>query len=423
MKRFFAFLHVLALTLPLFACSSAIPDEKTEEPAAPAETRPQTEEKTKEEIPVRSVKAPLTERPNYVLSENASSDEIRAMAVKAMRDMLTVVWYPDRTIEYEFETYSGDYKSFKLPQNETYAGVPYTNGITGLFQFLEYYDPATGRVSCQNGEAFDLTIGGQCSGCVIWGVTTVASSLFYRGRWQRRADGYLPVGDITLDTGSQTVCAFNGKEKMFAAYAEMKPADWFVSTDHVMMAIEDAHVVRNADGSINGAESYVMIQDQQGGQRNSSATYVVTEDGERRHYSGRLSVKQTFEALFDKSYYPLTCAEFQGLKPYTMPSVTADREIVSLDDFNAAKIDSVYNIAVLRVNVFDEEGSVYARSVTTVHADMIAERIKSYPLERLKLNANTLKRNVSRTGDFTVTLTVIDATGSEFPVASFETTI
>ncbi len=427
MKKILAVLICLAFLLPLAAgCSSALPD-LPETGAATAGTAVTAEETapapvpTEEEgaAPARSLAAPWTERPNYVLSENATADEMRAMTVKAMWDMLSIPWYPDRTVSYEFRAYTGAIKPFTLYTSDTYAGLPYTNGFTGMFQFWEYYDTATGRLSCPAGDSINELLGNKCNSCVYWSLAAVDSSFNLYSGAGRNGSGFLPVGDYWLPNSgdSRDVCAKNGRETMYAAYAKMKPADWLSSYDHVMMAIEPAVVVRNADGSINGAESYVTIQDQQGGQRSSQYFKIV--DGETRHYSGRTSAKLTFQKLFDDTYLPLTLAEFQGTKPYVMPAVSLDREVDTYEDLLAATLKSEYFLTVFYLTMTDAEGNVaFSKTITTTYGDLQGGRLKAFPMTSLRIGKVPLSRATGLKGDYTLSITCRDATGTAFDVAS-----
>ncbi len=374
--------------------------------------------------PLRSVQAPMTERPCYALTANATPDEIRAMVVKAMRDELSIVWYPERDAEYTFtSTVTGQKKDFQLYTATNYAGLPYTNAITGLMQFWEYYDPATGRVRIPYDT--DHTLGNQCAGSIIWAWQSCVSSVKFKSIATRGTKGVLQLGDFTYTTGTMATCETNGAQVMYEAYALVKPADLLVSgtpgDNHVIMAILDAHVERSG-GVIDGKKSYIMIQDQRGGQRSNTSTYVITENGETHHYAGRLSAKYTFESLFTRGYLPYTCAEFQGLKSYTLPGVQADRSITSFDTLNAATLSSNYALCAFHITVRDAGGAeVYTRSHITNYTDMRNGRLTAYPLSGLQLTRSVLSGKA--TGSVTVEIRCVDATGSEFQVASFTASV
>ncbi len=435
MKKILSLVLTLVLVLPVFAaCSGAQPAGTAPAgttPATAAETA--TAPETAAEPEVRSVKSPMKERPCYALTADATPDEIRATAVKAMRDGLSIVWYPERDVEYTFTSTSataGFIWDFKLLSDTNYAGMPYTNAITGLMQFWEYYDPETGRVTVPQKDLINSTLGNQCAGGVIWGWAASVASVRYKSTSMRTGSsgGLIQVGDYVYDSaGTTATCESNGEQKMYASYAEVKPADFLVSgtpgDNHVVMAVEEAHVVKT-NGVIDGKASCVLIQDQRGGARSASSDYIKTEDGEQHHYSGRTGYEFTFEALFTKGYIPYTCAEFLGLQPYTLPGVETDIEINSFDDLNAATLSSNYYLCVFYITARDVQGNtVFSRTAITDYSDMKAQKLNAYPLSDLQISQRTLSRNASRKGDVVVEITCVDATGSEFRVASFETTI
>ena len=418
------------MILPLVSCSAApqstapVTDEKT---APVSETVPETVVETAAK-PSRSVQNPLKERPVYLLSEGATPDEMRALAVKAMRDELSVTWYVDRQIDYLFESSDGKtLKDIRLNPGETYCGMPYTNAITSLFHFLEYYDTETGYLNFSNNELLNTSIGNQCAGSVIWGLATVVTSVDFRSKGLRYADGILPLGNYTAyydDTkDSAEICSRNGAETMYEAYALIRPADVLHSSGHLMMAIQDAVVVRK-NGVIDGNESYVIVQNQEAGARQNTSQYVITENGERLHLSGRRELKLSFAKLFQDTYLPFTCQEFVGKKAYELPKVTLDREVTSLEDLSSAVVRSNHLLCIFNYRLLDQSGSeVYASRKLTTYTDMTKSKLKNYPLADLRLTAATLSRLSRQKGDFTLEISCLDCTGTEHDLASFPVTL
>ena len=90
------------------------------------------------------VNSPMKGWPCYALPKGASTDEIRAMAVKAMRDALTIKWVaPDY---YTLDKYMTDLSArfLHFRPDRVYAGMAYTNGNTGILTWLHFYDFETG---------------------------------------------------------------------------------------------------------------------------------------------------------------------------------------------------------------------------------------------------------------------------------------
>jgi hypothetical protein len=132
----------------------------------------------------------------------------------------------------------------------------------------------------------------------------------------------------------------------------------FVSTpdNHGMMAIDIPTVIYKDDGSIDLEKSYINIQDQRGGR--GAGFYEVEEGGEIIQYSGRTKAKFTFKQLLDKSYLPVTTAEFAGLKPYEKATATCSNATPkSIDDIRNATISSNYPLAVVNIIAADSFGN------------------------------------------------------------------
>ena len=423
-KSLIASLLFLSMIFSLVSCAKT-PAATVDHTAESAEsTLPADSAETSADLPQRSVLSPMREAPTYLLSEGATPDEMRALAVKAMRDELTVPWYVDHKVDYLFTSSDGvTMKSITLSPSETYAGMPYTNAITSLYHFLEYYDPETGRLLLSNDGLLDTAVGNQCAGSVIWGLATVASSVAFRTKGLRVTEGMIPLGNYTLSYGDKSnsteIAKRNGKETMFEAYAEMKLADVFASSEHIMMAIEEAHVVRK-NGAIDGDESYVMIQNQEAGARQNTSAYVEEVNGERLHFSGRRELKYTFSKLFEDGYLPLTCAEFLGQKEYELPKAEPDREIRSLEDLSAATVTSNRLLCVFYYRLLDENGKeAFAGKRLTTYTDMNNLKLKNFPLGDLRLSLTSLARSSRLKGDFTLALSCLDCTGTLHDLASF----
>lgn len=311
------------------------------------------------------VENPL-EYPNYTFSDQPSKTTLRLTAVQATRDLLSVQWSVAKELAYNK---TGSNKRFQHLANTTYAGTPYSNGSTGIFQFFEYYDAQTGRL-WYPGTATDLgrNLGNACADSVIWGYNTVCTSL--KGGYYPSAmvykNGYYPVGNYTYDYNITTftklptgkIIEQNGQEVIMDSYAMVLPGDSLVSTsaNHTMMAIEAAHLVHNEDGTLDTANSYIMIQDQRGG--HGAGFYEHDENGKLIQYSGRTSAQYTFDKLFEKEYLPVAPAELLGTKEYEKAEISASQDAcTSLEALRGVTIKSNYPLAVINVIINDSFGN------------------------------------------------------------------
>ena len=276
MKRFFAFLLIATLLFSITGCFKY------------------------------AVQKPL-EYPNYTFTDTPDTTMLRETAVTAMRNNLTIQWSPGSEISY-YNTAGRD-KQFNYLPRTTYGGILYSGAGSGLFQFLEFYDPQTGLLNYP-GSTYDLKtdLGSGCADALLWGWNTVCNS-FYGGHYPSfmvYKNGYFPVGDYTYNKSTESyfqmptreIIQLNGNDVMLDSYCQMLPADALVSSsdDHAMMVIEAPTVQYLPDGSVDAANSYVLIQDQRGG-NTSTNFYEIEENGHTVHYNGRTSFQYTFEKL------------------------------------------------------------------------------------------------------------------------------
>ncbi|MBR5738369.1 MAG: hypothetical protein IKY02_00085, partial [Lachnospiraceae bacterium] len=303
--------------------------------------------------------------PNYSLPANASADEMRAMAVKAFRDALSVEWFLTEPATYGIKT--GEKAT--LDPGENLAGIPYTNATTGLLTFLQYYDFETGKLTGFP-DPINTMIGNSCASGSSWGWSAVCASTKCLYTYTMTPVNHcLPVGlsvDPNLenykDYPTDKIIADNGIPALFRAYTLAKPADILVAyvdaaTAHARMIAEAPHVEYKADGSIDPENSYIFIQDQHKGQFGPKQAFIFEEDGQTLHYSGHLRQMQTFAALLDKGYIPITTPEFAGIVPYTVPTASAEYEgsVETLRDLSKIFVTSPYRIVAVTVRVLDGE--------------------------------------------------------------------
>lgn len=353
MKRALSAIISCILALTMLGCGN--------EDATPTTTE-QTETQPAGEY---IVPTPMTTRV-YTFDGDPTPDELRQTAVQAMRDLLSIQWSTDEVIAY-YKTGPVSKKRFEHKPGQTYAGTIYSNASTGLFQFMEYYNQETGKFDYPE-PAYLLkeALGNSCADSMLWGWSSVCNSIqggFYPVMMVYK-NGYLPVGDYTYNfeinsfnqQPSNQIIELNGEDKIVECYMQVQPADSLVSNtdNHAMMVLEPAHVKKNKDGSINLEKSYILIQDQRGGDGNGF--YDQTIDGNVIHYSGRTSYRFTFAKLLEKNYIPVTTAEFTGAKPYEKATLTT-KNCADLDALKAATVTSNYPLAVIRVTAIDANGA------------------------------------------------------------------
>lgn len=423
MKRLSAILLACILTLGLCSCANnATPAATTLSSTSPTETV---------EGPKFSVPSPMAV-PKYTLDPSATTDQLRQTAVQAMRDLLSIQWCTDIEIAYR-KTGSVSQKHFKHLPNKTYAGTIYSNAATGLFQFMEYYEQERGLFSFS--EPVDVMkekVGNSCADSLLWGWSSVCNSItggFYYNAMVY-SNGYLPVGGYTYNTDissymqcpTNTIIEKNGTEKILECYTQVQMGDALVSsTDkHAIMAIKDAHVAYKADGTIDTTSSYILIQDQRGG--NGEGFYEQIKDGETIRYSGRTSYSYTFKILLEKNYIPVTTAEFQGEKAYDQATLDVSNEACgNINELQQITLSSNYPLAVIRLVATDETGTrtVLDRVLFSGANDNGVPR--TYALADMESVMNLASNEQCKPGT-TISIDVIVSTGDtftpiEFPIA------
>lgn len=264
--------------------------------------------------------------PQYKLPENYTTDDMRQLCVKAMRDILSIPWTPDKVYEYHNQ-WDLPNKLFSFGPGKTYAGLPYANAHTGLFQWFYHYDSETGLMSFDgDGQTWGTTLGTVCANCILWAWSIFCNSIGgkFHSFTMSPVYNFCYPGDLEIPQdiedfrkhSTKLICDANGEQKVLEAYAAMLPADAMISTPrgHAIMVVEKPQVVYLPDGSIDPEASTVMIQDQRGGFYER-----LSQEGKTLHFSGRIDQVFPFKQLLEWAYIPVTAPELQGKKPVDKP--------------------------------------------------------------------------------------------------------
>ncbi|MBR2616519.1 MAG: hypothetical protein IKC69_07570 [Clostridia bacterium] len=387
MKKLIALLVVLSTVLSLAACAGDKADEtatlpETKPVAAPVETEQESEEapESKGEVVYAKVDDPLTRAKLDAIpiaNSSMSIDELRDICVRYFKLAVSFQWVPDGYMTLGEKNDS--YRSFT--EGTLYGGIPYINTASGnVYRILEFYDEETGILKTSwLGRNPDL-FGNACSGSAGWAWYRVINSAEIS--WTHSLNvshGLVPVGPYKYDfegseqiwqtdpeTGeriyaysNKDICKNNGKQVMFESYALTLPADCYGSNGHVRMAGEKPVVVRNADGTIDGNASYIILVEQ-GLYNSSDAHKRVTSDGTVYHIRGNDGGKWTFQQLFDDGYIPHTFKEFLGTDPVEKGTVTIEHSGPTASDADLSKgnLTSNYCISDVFTTVYDKDGKI-----------------------------------------------------------------
>ena len=181
-----------------------------------------------------SVPAPM-QYPDYTFDTEPSPMDMRMMAVRAMRDILSIQWYTENEIRYRKNGPVSN-KTYIHEPNKTYAGLIYSTANTGIFQFFEYYNTETGCLEYEGtSDELKMELGTSCADALLWGWSVVCNSItggFYPVLMVP-GNGYIIVGDYTYrqniqsynEMPSYAIIDNNPKEVIMDAYAKTLPAD------------------------------------------------------------------------------------------------------------------------------------------------------------------------------------------------------
>ena len=279
----------------------------------------------------------------------------RQAAVDAMHQMGTFKWTVPTTLTHYGTTDEAQKNSHIHTQTftpgTTYYGIPYDHTSSSYEQAMFYMDEGANGVYVLNSKAassgnttwgervkdsfgndvtngFTQYIGNDCSGAVAWawhhaaprwvgggGVYVLLSGNMLPNDAAETTYGIYRVGNYTVDDtmvndegamSTYVIATTNGTGVMYDAYARTRMGDGLLGGEpggHVRMAAKDSVVIRNKNGSIYGAKSYILIHEQGDGLYDRATT----------NSSWRINYKYTFEELYNgkarsssKGYLPIT---------------------------------------------------------------------------------------------------------------------
>ncbi len=359
MKPVICLIIVLVLILTFVACAS------------------RNEKKTTEPKVKTNVAEPLTwdKLDTIPLADNSMTEaQLRQICTDYMRLMLTFAWTPSKQTTY----YNGSTdKTFYA--GTVYGGLPYTPATNGnLYTLMEYYDPENGTLDLSNGITTIQQISNQCSSSTFWAWSRVCNTFAYKGGTSGAlvCNGYLRVGPYNYDdnlsgfsstTSTNQICLDNGPKIMFESYAQTKPADGLIQNNgkgHARMIAAEPHVVRNADGTIDGAASTITYLDQI---RNWSQ--ATQRNGVPYEIEGGVDVVISFFDLYNSGYIPFTMAELNKIDPVekseTVMSYNGDS--ITVEQLSTAKITSNYPVSDVTTIIKDAKGNQVYRKMMPAH--------------------------------------------------------
>lgn len=367
-----------------------------------------------------TVEGHLTECPNYALPADATEDEVRAMAVKAMNDELTFKWAPLQSFQYKVST--GASRDLTYDMAQVYGGIPYNNKARSLFHALEWYDYETGIIYGIDFNNGNNDFGNTCANSVIWGdcavdpkVTAGATYTVCPGGGYDfvGVEGHEGVQKFNDMENTGSIIAEMTPEKVYEAYSMAKPADALLSCggdqasgNHCMMVV-NVNTVKKADGTIDPDASTIDIQDQWG--------KIYMEEGVG--YCGR-HMTFSFKWFIDEQYLVLRPESLTNYTGHEVAKVEVTNSADKLADLKKVKFDSNYRVVVMYGSLISESGT----TVLYKHVNNTEYKIHN-TLSSIIPNKSELMDVVKEGRNYTFKAQVRVATGELFDVCEFPVTI
>lgn len=449
-----------------------------------------TECKATEGTPLES---PIPDDKNLALQIDKIPVANGSMNTKRLRDIVVQFMYLQLNFAYTptfsdvdsysyyiknlYGSYGGasnlDNLKIKFEEGKYYGGIPYMGNTAGsLYRWLEFYDPytgvmnwdpllrtnrpkwkdsATGIVYPDVGSAY---FGNTCASSCVWAWLRVSNSIdtFWTNTWIPK-NGFVKVGGYALseneDHGKETsiICTKNGKDVMFSSYALMKKADGLVQTGHAVMIVDNPVVVRNADGSIDGEKSYVLVAEQKASFLTASPTkggvdlYSPLNDKGITYrimgnYPGNIvndtvrEMKWSFNSLYSKGYLPFTIPELLGTDPVEAPEIKLNYtgDTITVDELTKMTVFANYAISDIHVNIIDKDGNqVYSGMYCKIGNDVKALKYVSISdaLNNNLIHASKgiIGQNVGKYTDGTYTIEIVCRLGTGEVVTAYSGTL
>ncbi len=275
----------------------------------------------------------------------------RDTVVAYMRSMATIKWTPQKTITY----YAQDGRKYYA--GTTYTGIPYTqNNRQNLATFKSKLSGST-YVGATTPGGY---VGNDCSSAVMysWKQITDGISFSYTGNmFPESGTGVKKVGSYNANstTNTKKITTGNGKNTMFASYAQLKPGDAIVA--RVSGVVNHTRIISSV------GSSYVTCIEQCGLSSSRGAT------------TWNVDKKYTFDQLYSTYYIPITCTALQNatgggnatgpstlsISSYNTPSSLAVGKSFSI----YGTISSNYTIKSVTVGIYNANGgTVSAKTVS-----------------------------------------------------------
>jgi len=345
-------------------------------------------------------------------SSERNSDIIKERQQKAvdyMYTMGTVAWTVPETVTFNASSPNSVHNQVFEP-GVVYTGIPYAHPNGNLQRFMYCMDEnnqladwameAFGdmQTTTHTGLGFASYMGNDCDGAFDWAWMQITPADPYKGGAipsttnyllpvanVQRQFGIFPVGQMKGDrfdgtdaaykvmntSFSEDIVRLNGEDVILEAYAMARKADGMVyrtTSGHARLLAEDPVVIRNADGSIDPMQSYMLIHEQ--GDGLYQRKYLDAKSSWRIHFrytfdvllhgsSKEDSTEQKLEGGSGVAYLPITIRTLREdtvYEPTVMVSTTEGKG--GLTHPERGGYSSNYRILSSQVIIKDATGNV-----------------------------------------------------------------
>ena len=281
--------------------------------------------------------------------------KLRETVVQRMYEICTIQYKVHEDMVHNEGSFVEGWTYFGMPYRHmgaSYSRIQYLIDEDGYLKDFVYDLPS---IELQN------YMGNDCSTALIQALWTVSNSVDF-GHCQRQypwdeSGGCLYVGDWEPDPGlsvadSRTHIEYNGEQKIYQAYAQLKKGDFYVYNipdvgGHTRMAAENAVVVYNQDGTINPNYSYVTSHEQ---------GWTTTDELAKTTTTCRAGHKYTFANLMFDGAVPVTCEELVTgeMEPATGELIGGAEGKMGLV---TGTVKTNYNLDYVDLVICDEQGN------------------------------------------------------------------
>ena len=311
-----------------------------------------------------------------IANSSMTNEELRKIIVDFMRAQCTFAWTPSEMVTFAVNKTGLE---MTLEPGKVYGGNPYVGSKNGtLYSMMHFYDDRNGEIDFEalfalNQEWQDV-IANVCSSSTLWAWRRVTNSITSVSTYTMIPNrGVVPVGVYDAseleayraleNTGVKTkeICAKNGQQVMYEAYAQMKMADGVMYLDtttadgHVIMISSNPVVVRNPDGTIDGKNSTITYLDQ---------TYTLKKydqgNGVDKLTFGNFDKVWTFEKLYSVGGLPWTLPELAGTDPVEDGTLTSSHtgETVNMSQLQNMMLTANYAMTYTTIKIRNAAGQV-----------------------------------------------------------------